>query len=146
MQTILYRLLAAIGLAAILFGAGWYFGDDYATDSLKAKYEKELKASMEQSRATEQKWQDSFNLNARHLANEINSISSDRDRILKRLHDDKNRASVPQNSGTDCPRPTWRTIPAEMGSEVIREVAERDTYREGLIACYAAIDSLRVAE
>lgn len=140
---ILYRVLAAIGLAAILFGAGWYFGDDYATDSLKAKYEKELKASMEQSRATEQKWQADFNLNTRNLANVLTKNITDRDRIIARLHNDPVRASVPQGSGTDCPRPDWRTIPAEMGAEIVRDIAKADEYREGLISCYAALDSLK---
>lgn len=142
-MSILYRILAAVGLAAILFGAGYYYGHSNAVASIETKYAKELKASLEQSRETEQKRQEVFDQTARHLANEINSITAHRDSLLRRLHDDQNRASMPQSSGASCPRPTWKTVPADMGGEVIREVAERDTYREGLIACYRAIDSLR---
>lgn len=143
MPLIAYRILAAIGILAVVFGIGWYYGHANATASLKDKYAKELAASVEQSHAIEQKWQKDFNLNARNLANVLNSTVAARDRIIARLHNDQNRASVPQGSGANCPSPTWRTIPAEMGAEVVREVAERDQFREGLISCYRAIDSLR---
>lgn len=138
-MSLLYRVLAYVGLAAIVFAAGVKFGYDY----LSNKVEAERVASLEQSRATEQKWQEDFNLNARNLTHEINRIAVARDDLLKRLRDRENVSGLSQDSGIDCPRPDWRTIPAEMGAEVIREVAERDTYREGLIACYRAMDSLR---
>lgn len=143
MQPLLYRALATIGLLALVFCAGWYIGRSGATSSLKAKYESELKASMEQSRAIEQKWQKDFDLNTRNLANVLNTTIADRDRIIARLHNDQNRASVSKDPRTNCPSPTWRTIPAEMGEEVIREVAERDQFREGLKSCYSALDTIQ---
>lgn len=143
MSTIAYRILAYIGLAAVLFGLGYYYGNRHAVASIQAKYAAELAASVEQSHAQEQKWQADFNLNARNLTNVLNSTISDRDRIIRRLHNDQNRASVSSSSGTSCKGTDWRTLPAEMGEDIIREVAERDQYREGLIACYSAIDSLR---
>jgi len=146
MPTIVYRILAAIGVGAILLGIGYYYGRAGVVAAVEAEYARKLAASVEQAHAQEQKWQSDFNLNARNLTNEINSIATHRDSLLARLRQREGSGHLPTNPGTDCPRPDWRTIPAEMGSEVIREVAERDTYREGLIACYAAIDSLRVAE
>ena len=140
---ILYRILAAVGIATILFGAGYYYGHSNATDSLKVKYAKELAASVEQSRAEEQRRQAEFNANARHLANEINSIAAHRDSLLARLRQRESSGNVPQSPGANCPRTDWRTIPAEMGEEVIREVSERDQFREGLIACYAVFGALR---
>ena len=142
-MSILYRILAAVGIAAILFCAGYYYGHSNAVASIEADYAKKFAASLEQSRATERARQEVFDKTARHLTNEINSISTHRDSLIARLRQRESSGSVPQGSGTDCPRPDWRTIPAEMGAEVILEVSERDTYREGLIACYQAMDSLR---
>lgn len=138
-MSLLYRLLAYAGIAAIIFAAGAKVGYDY----LSNKVEAERVSSMEQSRETEQKWQDDFNLNTRNLANVLNSTVANRDRIIERMRNDQNHAGLPQDPGTNCKSPDWRTIPAEMGAEVIREVSERDQYREGLISCYQALDSLR---
>lgn len=138
-MSILYRLLAYAGIAAIIFSVGAKVGYEY----LSNKVEAERVSNLEKSRATEQKWQEDFNLNARNLTNEINHIAATRDDLLKRLRERQNSTGLPQGSGTNCPSPDWRTIPAEMGAEVIREVAERDQYREGLISCYQALGSLQ---
>lgn len=137
-MSLLYRLLAYAGIAAIIFSVGAKVGYEY----LSNKVEAERVSNLEKSRATEQKWQEDFNLNARNLTNEINRIAATRDDLLKRLRERQNSAGLPKNPGTDCPSPDWRTIPSEMGAEVIREVSERDQYREGLISCYQALDSL----
>lgn len=138
-MSLLYRLLAYAGIAAIIFSAGAKVGYEY----LSNKVEAERVSNLEKSRATEQKWQEDFNLNARNLTNEINRIAATRDDLLKRLRERPNSTGLPQNPGTNCPSPDWKTIPSEMGAEVIREVAERDQYREGLISCYQALDSLQ---
>lgn len=135
---ILYRLLAYVGIAAILFALGFKAGYVFLSDKVEA----ERVSNLEKSRATEQKWQEDFNLNARNLTNEINRIAATRDDLLKRLRERPNSTGLPQGSGTNCQSPDWRTIPSEMGAEVIREVSERDQYREGLISCYQALDSL----
>lgn len=134
----LYRLLAYVGVAAILFALGFKAGYVFLSDKVEA----ERVSNLEQSRIKEQKLQDEFNLNARNLANVLNSTVANRDRIIERLRNDQNHSGLPKDPGTNCPSTDWRTIPAEMGAEVIREVSERDQYREGLISCYQALDSL----
>lgn len=138
-MSLLYRLLAYVGIAAIIFAFGFKVGYVYLSDKVEA----ERVSSLEQSRETERKMQETFNLNARNLTNEINRIAATRDDLLKRLRERPSGTGLPQGSGTNCPSPDWRTIPAEMGAEVIREVSERDQYREGLISCYKALDSLQ---
>lgn len=140
---LLYRILAAIGIGAILFGTGYYYGRSGAVDDFEADTAREIKIDLEKSRAAEQKWQESFNLNAKHLVNEINSISADRDRISRRLHNDTGRRAVSKDPGIGCQGSDWRALPSEMGEQVIREIAERDAYRAGLISCYSALDSLK---
>lgn len=136
---ILYRILAYVGVAALIFGFGFKVGYVYLSDKVEAERVDEL----EKSRAQEQQWQNTFNLNARNLTDVLNSTIANRDRIIKRLRTDQAHAGLPEDPGTNCPSPDWRTIPAEMGAEVVREVSERDQYREGLISCYRALDSLK---
>jgi hypothetical protein len=132
-----YQILACLVALVLAFGAGW--AKRGQLDDLKAQAA--IKASLEQSREIERKRQEIFDQNARHLVNELNANIARRDRVIERLRND--RRNLPANPGVECPRTDWRTLDAEMGAEIVRDIAKADEYREGLISCYAALDSLR---
>ena len=132
-MSILYRVLAYAGLAAIVFVAGVKFGYDY----LSNKVEAERVASLEQSRATEQKWQEDFNLNARNLTHEINSIAADRDALRVRYLAER-RARMPESSRVECQGGTGAELSGPDAAFLVGAAARADTIREALISCYSA--------
>lgn len=137
MPDILYRLLAYVGAAALLVGAGYYYGGEHERNAISA----EVAASLVKARTVEAKWQDKFNLNARHLTNEINSIAAERDATAGRLRDAR-KARMPEAARAECQGGTGSELSGPDAEFLVREAARADTIRAALTACYADLDTL----
>jgi hypothetical protein len=142
MPDALYRILAYMGAVALLVGFGAYLGYDYAD----AKAAAAAKASLERAREVERQWQDTFNTNARHLTNELNTIASGRDAALERLRRERAQrmptASGNQQSCENRPGLDWRHG-EDFERAAIDFAAGAARQQAALKECYADLEALR---
>lgn len=140
MQLLLLRIAAVLVALVVAFGAGYYKRGQL--DRLEA--EAQAKASLEQTRATEQRWQQTFDDNTRNLVHELNSIAADRDRAVGELRQRPQRApGVSEAPRTECQGGTGAELSGPDAEFLAWEAARADEQRAALMACYIAFDALK---
>lgn len=140
MQLLLVRIVAVLGCLLVAFGAGYYKRGQI--DHLEA--EAQAKASLERARATEQRWQQTFDDNTRNLVHELNQAAADRDRAFGELRKRPARpAGVSEAPRPQCAGGTGAELSGPDAEFLVREAARADTIRAALISCYADLDGLR---
>jgi hypothetical protein len=135
-----YRLLAYLGAIALLVGVGYGLGVKHTRNAVAS----EVAASLEQARRVETKWQSTFDANARHLTNEINTIAASRDAAVAELRKRPARpAGVSESPRVGCEGangPELAGVNAEFLERYSALAAQQDA---ALMSCYALLDGLK---
>lgn len=138
-------LMLAVVIAFVLNGFYWHASGSNAADTRwTARIEKERADSFKAAREIERNLQEKYDAVAKKQAARLADTRRNLDTALDSLRDRPERpAGMPEGSRAACAGGTGAELSRSDAEFLARESARADDIRDGLEACYSAVDAVK---